>query len=282
MTPRSCISSKSPTSALVFPEHDFPMTHEHLKNGIELYHECPTIPSLKSRLDTTTSTIETYPPTVQILAICSLVSHSENDNDDGAISSLSSCQEEFEEESTSVSTSGTKRSIFSSYWKRTGQTPLPLVPLVLTGLDTTESPSNELLNHSMEPQQFRNGVDHADPATTGQGSSRRSIFGASLSQTAQNRLLQPEDEKAVRLELDLRAPSVPRKASSAPTLCKSPTKLSSILRSPHTPSRRRGSSVSFDARVDVLTFQKHSLEDYSLATSSCEQGAAGWESYFTC
>jgi hypothetical protein len=205
---------------------------------------------------------------------CSTTTDYDNDETNSIVSSLSShslsdaetnaiVQEVSEETSDKGSTLCTKeerrRSIFSPYWKTTGQEPLQLMQEHSCMTRSFSNPRLSLLNleeaqNELEQVTSRIAVPHPPPSTT---SKQRSIFGGSIERSEIYSSFRSLPEMCAtpsqaQMECAPKRRSISCLRRSEPLvscLRKSSTLSSSKKVSSHS------SSVSFDAQIQVITYQ---------------------------
>ena len=154
--------------------------------------------------------------------------------------SASSANGDLESAFNGCSVSSSPRSIFKTYWEKCESLPQrPMTPTEKTY--STRSTSSESLSASDEESSAANSYERVLKRSEGVKSGRRrSIFGMHESARC---LLPPRPYQPT--------PRVRTRAKSAPELEKNKS-LPSCLRS--TERKPRSSSVSFDAKVSVITF----------------------------
>jgi hypothetical protein len=168
----------------------------------------------------------------------SLSSHSEDENDQDLGG--------FEIQTSRSGREEDRRSIFSHYWKTTGQEPLELIRE--NSHSIIRSPANARLSL----------LDKEDPPApvTPRHKSRRSIFGMERSEVHASMRSLPEMSAVSSAE---RMESA-RKTRSAS--CLQSKRLPSCLRKSDRSTASSSSSVTFDAQVQVITFERP-IENWS-------------------
>ena len=213
-------------------------------------------------------------PVDSVTAPCSSYDGDDSENDDtSTLSSLSEFSASQDELNLRLQEElKPKRSIFSRYWKHSGQAPLALVPILekrapapaaLLGQEpsrsTTSATSPDQLlvrshtfrNSSLDQQERLCGAD--DSSTLSHRSQRRSILGRGSFQYSHTSL--PAYESQSRRSRSLLSC---RKVQSNSELASKDKELQSCLLSAKPAAARRRSSscsVGFSEQVDVLYFQ---------------------------